>query len=133
MAIDRIPSPLKAWILGVIVYLIASLSVFDGLLSLIFQPVAAIFWSGWTVVIASVAGLVFRIPALGRAWNSTRTWAGLIAAGSLAALILAHEFNQTITYQDAFEGAEYTVLKPTYAAVNYFLLLFAITNWPTEP
>ena len=36
----------------------------------------------------------------------------------------------TVTYADDLEGTQFTVLQSTYAGVNYFLLLFAIANWP---
>ena len=62
-----------------------------------------------------------------------RMWAALIAVVSLLALCLAPVFGRTVTYVDTMEGAQYTVLKSTYATVNYCLLIFAITNWPGRP
>jgi hypothetical protein len=54
---------------GWIVHMIAMvLTVYDGLLSLLFQPLMAALWSTVFTAAALICGfLVFRIPLLGRA------------------------------------------------------------------
>jgi hypothetical protein len=69
-----------AWILGWIVYMIAMMmTVYNGLLSLIFQPIMGALTSTIFVGEALLVGLIFRIPVIGKAWTSSRWWDALLA------------------------------------------------------
>jgi hypothetical protein len=89
-----------AWILGWIVYMIAMIvTVYDGLLSLIFQPIMAGLTSTAFVGAALLVGLVFRIPVVRKAWNSSRWCATLSAAGSTLVLCLGSALGFTAVFR----------------------------------
>ena len=62
-----------AWAGGCVVYMIAMIStVYDGVPSMIFQPIMAALVSALCVAACFVLGLVFKIPAVGKIWSTTR-------------------------------------------------------------
>lgn len=82
--LQRSIAALVAFAVGWVVYMVAMvLTVYDGCLSLVFQPFMAAICSGLFVGAALLVGLVFKLPVLGRWWRSSFLWAGAIAAGSL--------------------------------------------------
>jgi len=109
------------------------MTVYDGLLSMIFQPIIAVICSSLTVGIALLVGLLFKIPILGRWWSATPFPAALLLIGSLVILCFGstlgvrHTFTHPET-QQPIEG-----LRPDAALSGYFALLFAIANWPVKP
>src|SRR5436309_15348587 len=120
-----------AWILGWIVYMIAMIvTVYDGLLSLIFQPIMAGLTSTAFVGAALLVGLVFRIPVVRKAWNSSRWWATLSALGSTLVLCLGSALGFTAVYTNPETGSQFRGLHPMAALGAYFLLIFSIANLP---
>lgn len=124
---------LTALAVGWAVYMIAMvMTVYDGLLSLLFQPVLALICSTLTVGVALLVGLVFQIPVVGRWWRASRLPAGLLVVASLAilgfgsSLGLRHTFTHPETKQPV-EG-----LRPDAAVGAYFTLVFALANWPVR-
>jgi len=126
----RFACALTAWFVGWVVYMIAMmLTVYDGVLSLIFQPIMAALWSTVFVVAALFAGIVFRLRALGDIWRSSRIWAVAIICASLFTMCVGPYFGWTETVK-AEGGTLVTILHPDLALICYFGLLFAIANWP---
>ena len=71
LPIGRVLAVLAAFAVGWVVYMVGMvLTVYDGLLSLIFQPVLAALWSGFVVLLSLVVGLALRARPISRVWNA---------------------------------------------------------------
>src|SRR3954449_13257279 len=122
-----------AWLLGWIVYMMIILAtVFDGGLSFVIQGFVGIEVSGLCLGGAFLLGLVFKIPALGRWWKASRGWAAGLASISVAVLGASPMLGLTRNYLDDASGVEYTKLHPVICPLCYFLLIFAVANWPVR-
>lgn len=120
-----------AWIVAWATYMIAMMiSTYDGLLSLVFQPIMAALASTLFVGAALLLGLIFRIPAIGRVWGSSWWWSASLAAGSLSMMCLGSTLGLTWVGHDPESGKSVTILNPVAAVGSYFLLIFSIANWP---
>ena len=127
----RSVTAVTAWIIAWVVYMIAMMmTVYDGLLSLIFQPIMAALTSTLFVGAALLVGLVFRIPFIGRVWSSSWCWAGLLAVSSLFVLCLGSTFGMTSMYTNPETGTQFRGIHPVAALGGYFVLIFSIANWP---
>ena len=130
-SIRRVLAVLAAFAVGWVVYMIAMvLTVYDGLLSLIFQPIMAALWSGLAVGLSLLAGLVLRVGPIARVWNGSRRWAVLIIAVSLFVLIFGYFLGLTYVGIEPETEAAVVILHPAAALAGYFLLVFGIANWP---
>jgi hypothetical protein len=135
---DKVPRALlrsaaigAAWILGWLVYMVAMvLTAYDGLPSLILQPIVAAVSSTVFVGIALLAGLVLRIQPIRRAW--TAQCAAMLALLSLAVMCLGSKLGLTDVYTFPENGDRFTGLHPAAALSAYFLLLFSVANWPVR-
>jgi hypothetical protein len=122
-----------AFAVGWVVYMVGMvLTVYDGLLSLIFQPIMAGLWSGFVVVLSLLVGLVLRVRPVSRVWNGSRGWAVLIISVSLFVLIFGYFLGLTYVGINPETEAEVEMLHPAAAMACYFSLLFAIANWPVR-
>jgi len=120
-----------AYVIGWFVYMIAMMmTVYDGLGSMIFQPIMAALSSGVFVLLAVLVGLVLKIPILSRWWRSSRVWAGILIAGSLFMLCFGSWLGFGDIYTDFETGRQFKGLHPIAAFSAYFCLIFAIANWP---
>jgi len=127
----RLFAVLIAFIAGWVAYMVAMVAtVYDGLLSLLFQPVMAAVASGLFVGLSLVAGLLLMIPSLGKAWNSNRGIAGLMVLGSLFVLCFGYGLGFRETQVDPETGRTIVTLDGRVAIGGYFLMIFAIANWP---
>lgn len=126
----RVVCYLSAWITGWIVYMVAMVStVYDGFLSLLFQPIMAALWSFAFTLGASLAGMIFLVPVVGKAWRGSCLWAATILSASLFVMVVGPFLGWTETFPGEV-GSPITVLRPDLALTSYFALLFAIANWP---
>jgi len=115
-----------AWITGWIAYMVVMFAmVFDGIISLLFQPFIAIAASFLCVMIAWFLGLIFKVPILGRWWNSSWKLPAGLATISILILFASPTYEQIDS-----EGDHYLTLHPIIGPVCYFLLIFAVANWP---
>jgi len=122
----RVLAIASAWIAGWVVYMIAMvLTVYDGALSLLFQPFMAAAWSTIFVAIVALIGLLTHIPVVARVWHRSWLW----AAGFVCSSLLGIFAIPTTTYSIPEDGT-ITVVEPRLAMICYFLLLFGIANWP---
>jgi len=108
------------------------MTVYDGLLSMIFQPIIAVLCSSLTVGIALLVGLLFKIPALGQWWRVTPIPAALLVIGSLVILCFGSTLGLRHTFTHPETQQPIVGLRPDAALVGYFVLLFAIANWPVK-
>jgi hypothetical protein len=120
-----------AFVVGWAVYMVGMvLTVYDGCLSLLFQPIMAALWSSLTVAAALASGLILRLPGLRRWWRSSMLWAASIAGASLFLLVFGYALGLRSTFVDPESGVEFQALQVGVAIGAYFALLFAIANWP---
>jgi len=120
-----------AFAVGWLVYMIGMLTTtYDGLLSLIFQPIMAVFWSGLFVVLALLVGLVLRLPPLARIWNASPFWAFAVAGASQFSLIFGYSLGLTDVGTHPETKQQFAMLHPAVAVGGYFFLVFSIANWP---
>jgi len=124
---------IAALIAGWIVYMIAMiLTIYDGLLSLIFQPIMGLLASVLFVGAALIAGVLFRIPALGRIWRSSWMWAAGVVFSSIFLMCFGSMLGLRQCYLDPETGQQFAGLHSGVALASYFALLFAITHWPLK-
>lgn len=120
-----------AWMIAWIVYMIAMvLTVYDGVLSLLFQPIMAALTSTLFVGAAVLVGLVFRIPFIGRVWKASWLWAASLALAGILVMCFASTFGLTSIYTNPETKTQFTGIHPIAALVGYFSLVFSIANWP---
>ena len=120
-----------AFVVGWLVYMIAMLmTVYDGVLSLIFQPIMAALCSGIFVLFALLVGLVLKIPILSRWWHSSRFWVWALIVGGLFVLCFGSLLGITETYTNPETETQFEGLHHAAALAAYFSLIFAIANWP---
>jgi hypothetical protein len=116
---------------GWIIYMIAMvMTVYDGILSLIFQPFMAALCSGFFVGLAMLLGLVFRVPVAGRWWRANRLWAVAVILGGLCILCFGSLLGLTQVYTNPETGHQFTGLHSAAALSAYFAVLFGLANWP---
>lgn len=124
---------LVAWGAGWTIYLVAMLLwSYDGVLSLVLQPVVAGVVAAGAVGLAGVVGLVLRVRPIGRAWHGHPGRAiGLIVA-ALAMLGLGSAVGLTGEYVAPETGREFTALHPAAALLGYLAIIFALLHWPSR-
>lgn len=123
-----------AFIVGWILYMVGMLlTSYDGLWSLIFQPIMAGIFSAVGIVFSLLVGLIFRYPPIGTWWRERYFWAGLCVGLGFTALLLAHPLGFTTTVQHFETRAELTIIIPELAITAWILILFALTNLPRKP
>jgi len=116
---------------GCSVYLVAmAMWSYDGLLSLLCRPLMAAIASAAFVGAAGFAGLLLRVPPIGRRWRSDSTCASLLIVGCLAVMGFGSSLGITSLYVDPETGQRFAALHPVAAVASYFLLLFAVVHWP---
>jgi hypothetical protein len=108
------------------------MTVFDGALSIIFQPIMAAICSGVGVSVALLLGLFFRIPVLGRLWRATPIPASVLIIASVTVLCFGSQLGLAGTFTDPESKQQVRGLRSEAALGGYFTLLFAITNWPSR-
>ncbi|GDY19330.1 hypothetical protein LBMAG56_06750 [Verrucomicrobiota bacterium] len=129
----RLIRVIAAWSLGWLVYMIAMvMTVYDGITSLIFQPIIAVVFSTVAVGVSLLAGCIFRIPPMSRFWRSSWFWAAALAGGSILTMIYGADWGLTQTFTNPETGHQSVGLRLDMALVSYLVLIFAITNWPVR-
>ena len=119
-----------SWILYMVGMLLTS---YDGLLSLIFQPIMASVFSTIGIAVSLIFGLIIRYPPIGNWWRKTYLWASLGVALGSATLILAYPLGFTTTVQHFETGSDMKIIAPGLAIAAWLLIVFALTNWPHKP
>jgi hypothetical protein len=122
-----------AWSLGWLVYMIAMVfTVYDGIMSVIFQPIMAALCSAVAVSVGLLVGLVFRIPPVGRLWRLSWFWAAALAGGSILVMCYGAQWGITEMFTDPETGHQSVGLRSSVAIVSYFVLIFSVANWPAR-
>ena len=126
---------LVAWFIGAFTYFMAAVaSAYDGLLSVIFQPIAAAVVSAAAVLAAFLLGLPLRLSPFRQFWH--RAIPGVVLAAALAAsgaalLVFCLSPAQLIEHVDPETEEQFLVTRHVGLLVGgYFALVFSIANWP---
>ncbi len=120
--------------LGCIVFFIHFIiTAHAGMLSIIFLPVFMGAASGLVVGVALLTGMVLRIPALERRWNSHRVLAGSLACAGVFVLVFGYWLGLTRIVDDPLRGGLVPTLHPAAFLGGWFALVFAVVNWPLRP
>ncbi len=106
------------------------LTAYDGVLSLLFQPIMAALFSSLATSLALVAGLLLRIPFVGRLWRHRLLIPRLLIATGLFVLVFGFPFGWTSTYPASDFDEPQVVLKPELLLGGSFAIIFSIANWP---
>jgi hypothetical protein len=118
---------------GWVTYMVGMvLTVYDGLPSLVLQPILAALWSGGVVFLSLLVGLLLRVPPVWRAWHGSRLWATSIAGASLLLLVFGASLGLTYVGVDPETDHRIVMLHPAAALAGYFCLVFSIANWPVR-
>jgi hypothetical protein len=119
---------------GWLIYMIAMMmTVYDGGLSLIFQPIMGALCSALFVLLALAAGLALRIPPIRRGWSADPRIAGALVLLGLGVLL----FGSRAGFMAAgvIDPADMIIqreLRPAAGLTAYFAILFAVANWPVK-
>jgi hypothetical protein len=119
------------FVLGWLIYMfLMAATVYDGVPSLIFQPLIAAVFSGFFVAAALVVGLVLRAPKIREAWSSAGRWVLLITVAALSVIIFSAQLGLETEYVDPDTSDDVKAISPTAALICYFLAVFPIVNLP---
>jgi len=122
-----------AFVIGWFAYMIAMMmTCYDGVLSMIFQPIMEAIASSLFVGGGLLAGLLLRIPIIGKLWRSSWLWASGIALVSLLLMCFGSSLGMTEQFTDQETGRHWTGLHSGVGLTCYFTLLFALSNWPIK-
>ena len=105
-------------------------TIYDGILSLIFQPIMAAITSALAVGLGLLFGLIFLVPCLGKIWRSSWVWAAIIASVCVLILCFGSGFGVTKKFTDRETGLTHEGLRPSVALASYLVLIFTVVNWP---
>src|SRR5262245_58201158 len=123
-----------AWFAGFVAYMITmAVTVYDGLPSLIFQPIIGLVVSAVTVVVARMVGLPFRAPALRGWWNKSlvgRFMAAMIVFLGIGFQCYALSGDRLVLHVEF--GDVYRTSNSNLGFVGYFMLVFVLANWPNQ-
>ncbi|MFH2036478.1 MAG: hypothetical protein ABIJ45_08760 [Candidatus Zixiibacteriota bacterium] len=121
-----------AWAVGWVAYMIAAMvdGSMDGIPAIIVHPIIGVVFSAIAVGFVFTVGLILKLPFLKIWWRSTWIWAGLLLFGSLFILCFGYSLGITEIVQHFETGEDIEILNPLVGLVSYFVLMFAIVNWP---
>lgn len=126
----RLLAVLVAWGAGWVVYMTAMLLwSYDGLLSMLLQPLVGAVVSGLVVGLAWLAGWLLRLPVVRRVWGASLA-AGL-AIACVGVMVLGSRLGLVGSYVDPDTGAAFQAVHPAAALSAFFGLVFALANWPS--
>lgn len=129
--LHRVMCVALAFVCGWLVYMLGMvLTSYDGLWSLLLQPVMAALFSGVAVLLSLLIGLVFRLRPIGNWWRSTYLWAGTLFCTGTLLLVFGYPLGLKTTVRHFETGAAMEILRPEIAAPAYFAMIFALANWP---
>ncbi len=133
VSLSRAIPILTAFGVGWVVYMVGMvLTVYDGIASLIFQPMMAALWSSSVVLLSLLVGLLLRLRHIVQIWNGSTVWAASIVGTSSFVLTFGYFVGMTFIVMNPETKQQIVVLHPAAALGTYFFLLFGITNWPVR-
>ena len=123
-----------AWFAGTLAYFLAmGFTVYDGILSLIFQPITGAFYSAAFLLVAVLLGLPLRLTTVRSVWHGGII--GVLVAGGLAVLGIASIFYSLspghLTAQaDPTSGEMFRTGDLFFGLGGFLSLIFGLAHWP---
>jgi hypothetical protein len=108
-----------------------AVTAYDGILSLVFQPIRGAVVSFLAVGLAVLLGLIFLVPRFGQLWREYPVVAWVAAGTCLMVMVFGSLLGLTYVYTDPENGRQFLGLHPIAALMSYLVLVFVVTNWPT--
>jgi succinate dehydrogenase hydrophobic anchor subunit len=121
------------FVVGWVIYMVAMvLTVYDGGLSLIFQPIMAGIFSGVFVVGALLVGLPLRAPKIREVWSHAGLWPLLLTFGAIGVMIFHAQLGLQAELVDPETKEKVKTMLPVAALICYFVAIFPIVNLPSK-
>ncbi len=122
-----------AFVVGWVIYMVAMvLTVYDGGLSLIFQPIMAGIFSGVFVIGALLVGLPLRAPKIREVWTHAGWLPLFISFGAIGVMIFHAQLGLQTELVDPETKGKVKTMLPVAALICYFTALFPIVNLPSK-
>ncbi len=121
------------FVVGWVIYMVAMvLTVYDGGLSLIRQPIMAGVFSVVFVVGALLVGLTLRAPKIREVWSHAGWWPLLLSFGSIGVMIFHAQLGLQTELVDPETKEMVKTMLPVAALICYFMSVFPIVNLPSR-
>lgn len=124
---------ISAWGLGWLVYMVAMIiTVYDGITSMIVQPIIGAIITTLAVGGSLIVGLLFRVPLIGRAWRAAWFLSPALAIGSIILMCFGASWGLTQSFTDPETGQQTVGLRSNVAISSFVVMVFAVANWPAR-
>jgi hypothetical protein len=125
---------LLAWVAGIGIYMLAmAMTVYDGILSLIFQPFAAAVVSFLFLVIIMLTSLLLLIPPVRRLWHEHVVVALSVLAVGIVLVTCSFVCIEVMVNSAGEQNVErFGRLGATTVVLGTLLVMFALANWPPQ-
>ncbi len=118
---------------GWVIYMVAMvLTVYDGGLSLIFQPIMAAICSGIFVAAALLLGLPLRAPKIRDVWAHVGWWPLILSFGAIGVMIFHAQLGLETELVNPETKDKVKTMLPLAALICYFMAIFPIVNLPSK-
>jgi hypothetical protein len=125
----RLWSLLTAFAVGEFLYIFAMVACcYDGVVSMMFQPVLGAFYSGIAVGVSGILGFALCRSSLRARWN--RRWALAFLCTGVAVLALGSSAGLGHSYEDPETQERLVFLHPVAFLISYGISVFSVANWP---
>lgn len=122
---------LCGFILGWLIYMGAMMTtVYDGMLSLLFQPFMAALASGVFVAIALLFGLPLRTPKISKIWHGAGWRVLFITTAAIGIMIFHARLGLQTEWMNPQTGEKIKTMTPLAGLAYYLLAIFPIVNFP---
>ena len=131
-----IPQIIAAMIIGVCYYMLAvAMTVYDGILSMIFQPVMGAIFSGIAIVLLLIVGLPIRLIKKVNMWWKAHWWLPFfIGSVAFCMMVLSWMPHFRVQIMDPEFGTMVDSFHPVLAIGGWLLTLFAVLHfYPPMP
>jgi hypothetical protein len=126
-----IPQIILALVVGVCYYMLAvAMTVYDGILSMIFQPIMGAIFSGIAILLLLILGLPIRFIKRINMWWKAHWWMPLfIGTAAFIMMILSWTPAFRIKVMDPDLGMMVDSFHPVLAISGWLLTLFAVLHF----
>jgi hypothetical protein len=126
-----IPQIIAAMIIGVCYYMLAvAMTVYDGILSMILQPIMGAIFSGIAIILLLILGLPIRLVKKINIWWKAHWWlAFVIGSAAFGMMVLSWMPLFRVQVMDPEFGTMVDSFHPVLAIGGWLLTLFAVLHF----
>lgn len=118
-------------ILGIVAYLIAmSMTVYDGAMSMIFQPIVGLIFTGISCVVLTIIASPLLITRIWRVWQRLWPFPLLLAAAGVVSMIASWHPSLRVQAWDPELQMQFESFQPALAMGGWATMLFGILWLP---